>query len=141
MTPEPLAFVDTNVWVYALDRGDERKRRIARELIERLGGANRLCLSTQVLEEFFVTVTRKIKTPVPARDALELLEDLSVWPVFPIEVRTVLEAARLSDEARLSLWDALLVVSADHGGAEVLYTEDLSHGQRILGVDVVNPFR
>lgn len=140
MTAEPRAFVDTNVLVYAFDKDDDRKRRIARELIARLASDSRLYLSTQVLSEFFVTVTRKIKPPMPAREAIVLLGDLSVFPVLIADSRTVMEAAELSDASRISLWDALLVVSARNGGAKVLYTEDLSHGQTILDVAIVNPF-
>ncbi|MBW2264219.1 MAG: PIN domain-containing protein [Deltaproteobacteria bacterium] len=140
MSGDPPAFLDTNVLVYAFDRGDEAKRTASRRLIERLGAEGRLRLSTQVLQEFFVNVTRKISTPIGVEDAIHILDDLAVWNPVLIDTDDIRRAARLSAEAMLSFWDALIVVAAAHSGASTLYTEDMSHGQEILGVTVVNPF-
>ncbi len=140
MSAELPAFLDTNALVYAFDRGEGEKRASARRLIENLAASGRLRLGTQVLQEFFVTVTRKIKTPIGMEDAIRILDDLAVWNPVLVEVEDIRRAARLSEEAKLSFWDALVVVSAAHSGASILYTEDLSHGQEILGVTVMNPF-
>jgi predicted nucleic acid-binding protein len=110
-------------------------------LLEHLAATDRLRLSTQVLQEFYVTVTRKLPHPLPAREALDLVDDLGQWPVHLIDHDTIRRAALLSEDAQLSFWDALIVVSASFGGADTLYTEDLNHGQTILGVQVIDPFR
>ena len=141
MIAEPPGFVDTNVLVYAFDRSEPARRARAAELLSHLASTDRIRLSTQVLQEFFVTVTRKIVSPIAVPRALELLNDLAAWPVATVDVASIRRAASLSDEARLSFWDALIVVSAVQSGAATLYTEDLNHGQMILGVEVVDPFR
>ena len=141
MSAERPAFVDTNVVVYAFDRSDSRKRDIAATLLEDLGRSGHLRLSTQVLQEFYVTITRKLSPPLSPSQAMELIDDLARWPVHLVDPDTIRQAARLSERAQLSFWDASIVVSAAASGAETLYTEDLNHGQSILGVVVVDPFR
>jgi predicted nucleic acid-binding protein len=140
MSGEAPAFLDTNVLVYAFDRGDEVRRKVATRLVERLASEGRLRLSTQVLQEFIVNVTRKISKPIGVGEAIRIIDDLAVWNPVLIEVDDIKSAAQLGEEARLSYWDALIVVAAAHSGAAILYTEDLSHGQEILGVRIVNPF-
>ncbi len=132
------AFVDTNVLVYAFDRRDERKRMRALELIQ---GGSRLVLSSQVLGEFYVTVTRKLATPMPEAEAAEVVERLCALPVVPVDARLVGAAVATSGAHRLSYWDAMIVEAAAVAGCEVLLTEDLSHGTVVRGVRVENPFR
>ena len=134
------AFVDTNVLVYAFDKGEPSRRDIARRLIEKLIDEDRIRLSTQVLQEFFVAVTRKARRLCPTAQALALLEDFTAWPLFIVDYAAIRDAARLAEGASLSFWDALIVVSASRSGAARLYTEDLNHGQTILGVEITNPF-
>ena len=134
------AFVDTNVLVYALEMGHSARKTAAQSLVERLLDQDLLRLSTQVLQELFVTLTRKGLRPCSPDEALAHLENLAAWPVFVVDYPAINEAARLSRDARLSFWDALVVVSAARSGASQLYTADLNDGQTILGVEVVNPF-
>ena len=140
MSADPPAFLDTNVLVYAFDRADDRKRHRAAALLDDLARAERLRISTQVLQEFFVTVTRKVAEPMSTREALEIMADLECWPVTLVDPAAIQRAGTLTEEASLSFWDALIVVAAQRSGASTLYTEDLNHGQEILGVVVVNPF-
>ncbi len=140
MSDDSPAFVDTNVLVYAFDASDSRQP-IAEQLLSELTDTNRLRLSTQVLQELYVTVTRKIETPLAPQEALDVLDDLAAWPVVQLDYRLIREAILLSGNAQLSLWDSLIVVAAKQSGAPILYTEDLNHGQKILEVEVVNPFR
>jgi predicted nucleic acid-binding protein len=137
---EGPAFVDTNVLVYALETGQSLRKTAAQALVEELVDEDRLRLSTQVLQELFVTLTRKGRRSCSAGEALAHLDSLAAWPVFVVDYPAIREAGRLSQQASLSFWDALIVVSAVRSGAHRLYTEDLNHGQRILGVEVVNPF-
>ncbi len=135
-----LGFVDTNVLVYALDRSASPKKLFAQRLMNELMDEDRLRLSTQVLQELFVTLTRKLSRRCSTEEALATLEDLSAWPVALIDCAAIRSAGRLADQAQLSFWDALVVVAAARSGAAVLYTEDLNDGQEILGVRVYNPF-
>lgn len=134
------SFVDTNVLVYAFDRSSSPKKRAAQRLMNELMDEDRLRVSTQVLQELFVTLTRKAKPPCSTKDALAVLEDLTAWPLIVVDYAAIRAAADLAAQATLSFWDALVVVAAERAGAAILYTEDLSDGQEILGVRISNPF-
>ena len=138
MTAKP--FVDTNVLLYAYDRqAGERRARAAtllRALWQRGGGM----LSTQVLKEFFVNVTRKIDPPLAPAKARVVIGDYCTWQVEQTGCDTVLHATELQERYALSFWDALIVAAAAQGGADTLLSEDLNAGQVIAGVRVVNPF-
>jgi len=134
------AFVDTNVLVYAIEQQGSERKRVATRLVERLMEDDLLRTSTQVLKELYVTLTRKVAEPASPAEALAYLERLSAWPVFETDVGAVFDACHLSEQATISMWDALVVVAARRSGCSVLYTEDLNHGQEIVGVKVVNPF-
>jgi predicted nucleic acid-binding protein len=135
-----LSFVDTNVLVYAFDKSSSPKKRVAQELMNRLMEEDRLRVSTQVLQELFVTLTRKVSQRCTREEALMVLDDLTAWPLMAIDYAAIRAAVELVGRAKLSFWDALVVVAAARSGAEVLYTEDLNDGQEILGVLISNPF-
>ena len=103
-------------------------------------GSDRLRVSTQILQELFVTLTRKVSERCSNEEALAVLEDLAAWPLMTVDYAAIRSAGELAGEAKISFWDALVVVSAARCGAKVLYTEDLNDGQGILGVRVLNPF-
>jgi predicted nucleic acid-binding protein len=134
------AFVDTNVLVYAFDKGGSSKQQIAQQLIGELMDQERLRVSTQVLQELFVTLTRKVKRPCSSAEALAVLEDLAAWPLVLLDYAAIRAAIETAGRDKLSFWDALVVVAAVRAGAAVLYTEDLNDGQEILGVRIRNPF-
>ena len=141
MTGEkPISFVDTNVLVYAFEKSRSPKRQIAQRLMNELMEEDRLRLSTQVLQELFVTLTRKVSQPCSNAEGLAALEDLSAWPLMAVDFAAMRAAVELIDQAKLSFWDALIVVASARMGATVLYTEDLNDGQEILGVRITNPF-
>ena len=135
------AFFDTNVLVYVFDRDSPEKSRRAHELMRGHVASGGLVLSTQVLQEFYVTVTRKLARPLPEETALAALRRLAVLPTVQVDSRLVLEAARRSQALTLSFWDALIVQAAIEGGATHLLSEDLQHGRSIDGVTIQNPFR
>lgn len=131
------AFVDTNVLVYAVDTGEPAKReRALAVLAERADGG--LMISTQVLLEFYATVTRKLAHPLD--DAATAIERLARWPVVPADVELVKSAIEISEGSRLSVWDGMIIAAAAAGGCATLLSEDLSHDQRIAGVLIENPF-
>ena len=127
------AFVDTNVLVYAFNKSDSPKKRSARRLLDELMADDRLRVSTQILQELFVTLTRKVKRSCSLEEALAVLDDLAAWPLVTVDYAAIRAAAGLASQAKLSFWDALVVVAAARSGATELYTEDLNDGQEILG--------
>ena len=135
-----LGFVDTNVLVYAFDKSSSPKKQVAQLLLNELMEKDRLRVSTQILQELFVTLTRKVSQRCSNEEALAVLEDLSAWPMMVVDLAAIRAAVGLVDQAKLSFWDALVVVAAARTGAAVLYTEDLNDGQEILGVQIRNPF-
>jgi len=139
MTAESC-FVDTNILVYCFEKSDSSKKRTAQRLLNKLMDEDRLRLSTQVLQELYVTLTRKVRVPSTSQEVLTVLEDLAVWPVATVDFLSIRAAIELSDGTRISFWDALILVTAAQSGASILYTEDLNDRQQILGVRIANPF-
>jgi len=135
-----LSFVDTNVLVYAFDKTSSPKKLVAQRLMNELMEEDRLRVSTQVLQELFVTLTRKVAQHCSAEEALAVLDDLTAWPPMVVDYAAIRAATGLADKANLSFWDSLIVVAAARSGAVVLYTEDLNDGQEILGIRIRNPF-
>jgi len=132
------ALLDTNVLVYAFDRGDERKRRVALDIL----AADELpiVVSAQVLNEFYWTVTRKLRPAVPTEVAQEVVRNFAAGRVVAIDADLVMDAIATSRAHDLSLWDAGIVCAAKRAGCPELLTEDLSHGEVIGGVTIRNPF-
>jgi predicted nucleic acid-binding protein len=134
------AFVDTNVLVYAYDRGAGPKHERALSLVEELWKEGNGILSTQVLQEFYVNVRRKAKKPVSIEQARALIADYLSWNPIVNDGATLLEAIDVEQRYQLSFWDSLIVVAAQKGGASVLFSEDFNHGQKFGSVVVQNPF-
>ena len=131
--------LDTNVLVYAVSKAadDAAKRRIALELID----SRRVGLSGQILQEFFVVVTRKNRVVLTVDQALDWLESLEDFPIVAIDASLVRRGAELSARYQISYFDAAVIAAAQVLQAGTLYTEDLNHNQLYGGVRVVNPFR
>jgi predicted nucleic acid-binding protein len=133
-------FVDTNVLVYAHDETVPDKHIRARELVDGLWDRGAGAISVQVLQEFYVTVTQKIPRPVDKGVAGSLVALLGQWTVHAPGVSDVLAAIEVHRRAKISLWDALIVRSAQELGCTLLWTEDLTGGRMYDGVRVRNPF-
>ena len=119
-------FVDTNVLIYAHDNQAGPGHEEARSLVERIWLERSGMVSVQVLQEFYVNITRKIPEPIPRAQARSLIETYSTWTVVRPEPRDLLYASEIEERYRLSFWDAMIVATAVKGGAEFLLTEDLS---------------
>ena len=132
-------FLDTNVLVYAVSAApaDSAKKEKALELIERADFG----LSAQVLQEFYVTVTRKIAKPLTPDSAVALLEQFKVFPTVQVDYALIVSGIEVSLAYEISYWDGTIVAAAAALGAPVLLTEDLNDGQSYGAVRVVNPFR
>ena len=131
-------FLDTNVLVYAAAGREleERKREQALALIER----EDVGVSAQVLQEFYVTVTRKIALPMSSEQAVEWIEQFESFPCAAIDSTLVKIAVELSERFQISYWDAAILSAAEVLGAETLFTEDLDNGQQFGRLRAVNPF-
>ena len=132
------AFFDTNVLVYLFDARDPEKQRIARALFEAYIADKREVLSTQVLQEFYVTVSGKAKLPTPV--AARLVAEYTRLNVVVIGRYHILDAIDIHTRFRISFWDGLILAAAKSAGATMVYSEDFSHGQSYDGVEVRNPF-
>ncbi|WP_119354674.1 PIN domain-containing protein [Azohydromonas sediminis] len=133
-------FVDTNVLVYAEDRAHPDKHRAARQWLRELWVRRLGRLSTQVLNEFYVTVTRKLSPAMPPGDARAEVRRFQRWQPWLVDHATVESAWAVESRFGLHFWDALMVASAQQQGCRWLLTEDLQHDQTFDTVQVVNPF-
>jgi predicted nucleic acid-binding protein len=131
-------FLDTNILVYAFDLSAGSKREIAISLIERLSQERTGCASVQVLQEFYVTVTKKLS--MLPDDAARQIERLGYWSIHRPGVADVLAACKAHREHSVSFWDAMVVESASRLGCRILWSEDLSNGGEWGKVTVRNPF-
>jgi predicted nucleic acid-binding protein len=138
--PSGAAFVDTNILVYAIAGDDPIRSPVAQDLLRKLMLDRSLRTSTQVLQELYVTLTRKGKLPMSPAAALRYIDQIAAWPVAVTDFKSVRRAIELSISSMLSFWDALIIVAAEGSGARALYSEDLQAGQELLGVRIVNPF-
>lgn len=134
------AFVDTNILVYAYDRGAGAKHAKALDLVENLWLQGTGILSTQVLQEFYVNVRRKAQRPVTVEQARDLVSDYLAWDPVVNDGAAMLKAIDLENRYKLSFWDSLIVAAAQKSGASILYSEDFNHGQKFGSVEVRNPF-
>jgi predicted nucleic acid-binding protein len=136
-----LQFVDTNILLYAYDIESGGKFETANRLLKTVWQARNGCISLQVLQEFYVNITRKTRSPLSSDDARQAVLDFSQWMIHRPDVDDVLGAIDLSSRYQISFWDALIVRSAQQTGCGVLWSEDLSDGQEYDGLLVKNPFK
>jgi len=132
-------FVDSNILIYAHDKDAGRKQGRAAERLRKLWDNHSGRLSTQVLQEFFVKVTQKIKKPLKCDVAREIVRNYGLWVESAITPATVVRGSEISEIWRISFWDSMIMAAAEQDGAAELLTEDLHAGQVIAGVRIVNP--
>ena len=132
-------FIDTNIMIYAHDIDARAKNDIAKAVLRELWSERTGVLSMQVLQEFYINVTRKIASPLSKDSARRVVTSYAIWcmETTPTELSS---AFRIEDQSRIGFWDALIVSSAVKSGATRLLSEDLNAGQRIAGIPIENPF-
>lgn len=132
-------FLDTNVLVYALssDSDDAVKRQRAIELIE----GTDFGISFQVLQEFYVTVTRKLRVPLGPDEAMTFLDELRALPIAWGDYPLIVSGVEHSLRYQISFWDGAIIAAAEKLDAPILYSEDFNHGQRYGSVRALDPFR
>ncbi|HMV76651.1 MAG TPA: PIN domain-containing protein [Leptospiraceae bacterium] len=130
-------FVDTNILIYAHDKKSPQKREIASRLLESLWDMEeKPYISVQVLQEFFVNISRFLTYD----EVSELMEIYKNWNVIDNSLSVFEKAVLIYRKHKLSFWDSLIVSAAVMSGSKILFTEDLSHGQKIESVKIINPF-
>lgn len=132
-------FVDTNVLVYAHDVDAKAKHEAAKNVLRDLWSVRTGVLSVQVLQEFYVNVTRKIPRPLPKEAARQVVSAYNIWCV-ETAASDISMAFKIEDASKIGFWDALIVASAVKSGAARILSEDLKAGQVIAGVRIENPF-
>jgi len=133
-------FLDTNLLLYGYDAGSPVKHAVAVRILEGLWKSGTGILSTQVLQEFFVNVTKKIPKPLSVTVGRGIVEDFLKWKIVAIGGRTILRAIDLHETHKYAFWDSLVIQSAIEGGAKWLLSEDFKDGQRIGDLTIRNPF-
>ena len=136
------SFIDTNIFVYQLERLDARKADIADGLIENGIETQTACISFQVIQEYINTAIRKAEIPLTEEELRKYLVDV-LAPLYRVQpdIRLYQKALEIRFRYRFGFYDALIVAAAVEAGCKTLYTEDLTHGQQVEGVTITNPFR
>ena len=134
-------FVDTNVFVYLRDARDGTKQALAADWLAYLWESRAGRVSAQVLHEYYVTVTTKLKPGLSLEEARKDVLAMHSWRPAPMDQRLLDPAWHVQDRWGCSFWDALIVAAAQAQSCSLLLTEDFSHGRNLDGLRVVNPFR
>jgi len=134
-------FLDTNILVYAFDNSAGTKHSKALSIMQHLWDSNLGVISTQVLQEFFVSVTMKFSPPLDIVIAENTVKDLLTWKPVVINGALILKAIALHSRHKYSFWDSLIITAAAAGGAKTILSEDLADGQTIQGITIKNPFQ
>lgn len=130
-------FIDSNIFLYALDRYDQKRRETVKIKLASVSNESRIVVSTQVLNEVYAVSTRKLGVdPLAAKDFIRQLGKFDVLLVTPGIISSAIDCSILN---KTSYWDALMIATAEEANCDVLWTEDLSHGQVIRGVRIENP--
>ena len=137
---EDNVFLDTNILVYAYDVSSGRKHDIAKNIVADLWNLRTGVLSIQVLQEFFINVTKKIPKPLDIKTARDIIRDFLLWEVADNDGELMLAAIDVQMKYHFSFWDSLIIAAAIKSGASMLLTEDLNNGQIIEDVVIKNPF-
>ena len=136
------SFIDTNIFVYQLERLDARKADIADGLIEHGIETQTACISFQVIQECINTAIRKAEVPLTEEELRKYLVDV-LAPLCRVQpdIRLYQKSLEIRFRYRFGFYDALIVAAAVEAGCKTLYTEDLTHGQQVEGVTITDPFR
>lgn len=132
-------FLDTNILIYAHDADAGKKHSIAVEIVKDLWDKRTGVMSCQVLQEFYVNVTKKLSKPIKTLEARELLRSYLCWDIRGNTPSSIIRASEIEEKYRISFWDALIVVAAYEAKASIILTEDMNSGQTIEGILIKNP--
>ncbi len=134
-----LEFLDTNVMVYAYDPSEPQKQQIAQSLVRR-AVAGEIAASSQVLAEFAATLLHKLKPAAKPEDVMALVDTFGPIRLVPIDGDIVLRAVQVRAQYGVHFYDGMIVATAERGGCQKIWSEDLNAGQEYFGIAVENPF-
>jgi predicted nucleic acid-binding protein len=137
---EDKVFLDTNILVYAYDVSSGSKHDVARNIVADLWNFRTGVLSIQVLQELFVTVTKKIPKPLDVKTTRDIVRDFLLWEVVDNDGELMMAAMDVQMKYHYVFWDSLIIAAAIKSGASILMIEDLNNGRIIEGVLIKNPF-
>jgi predicted nucleic acid-binding protein len=133
-------FVDTNIFLYSRDASEPEKQVIASARLDELWEKRTGRISVQVLNEYFVNVTRKLDPGLSPEEAWDDVEALAAWEPAPLDMAMLTRAFAVLRRYGLSWWDSMIVAAAEATDCSVILSEDLSDGANYFGVTVQNPF-
>ncbi len=134
-------FVDTNILLYSRDSSEPEKQMLASARLDELWKNRNGRLSVQVLNEYFVNVTRKLDPGLSPEDAWDDIEALSAWEPLPLDMAVLSRSFAVQRRYQLSWWDSMIIAAAEATGCTKILSEDLSHGASYFGIEVENPFQ
>jgi predicted nucleic acid-binding protein len=137
---QTFQFIDTNVLIYAYDLSQGIKHDKALALLQSLWQSGNGCLSTQVLQEFYVNITRKTAKPLSSDQAIQIIQDFSHWQIHRPDADDIIKAIELHQHHQISFWDAMILRSAQQCNCQIVWSEDLSDRQTYGATKIVNPF-
>lgn len=135
------AFFDTNILVYAFDKKEPEKQAIAKRLISQFGSDGQLIVSTQVLQELYVTLSKMGQQSLPAEDAEEIVNDFAEYPLVQVDKMIISSAMKRHRSEAFSFWDSLIVEAALQANCQILFSEDMQDGRQIGQLVIQNPFK
>ena len=133
-------FVDTNILIYAHDIDSGLKHDTAVKVITDLWERANGILSNQVLQEFYIVVTKKMPNPTSLPEARAIIKNYLKWQIEENNSNSILRASEVQEKHNISFWDALIVTAAEQAGAAKILTEDMNSGQTIESILIENPF-
>jgi predicted nucleic acid-binding protein len=136
-----MIFLDTNILVYAYDLDEKLKHQIAKDILADCWNNRSGALSTQVLQEFYVTLTRKLPKKLPVHESREIIRELMSWSIYQITPVDIVKASELEEKYGYTFWDSLIIAAAQNTNAEILYSEDMQDGQQLDNLRIINPFK
>ena len=134
-------FVDTNIIVYSKDLSEPEKQPIAIDWMSRLWHEKTGRISVQVLNEYYVTVTRKLDKGFTQKEAWKHIESFFAWQPLPLDDKLIRKARHIELRHQVSWWDALIVAAAMQTQCNIILTEDLQHGRKINQITIQDPFK
>lgn len=134
-------FLDTNILVYAFDVDAGHKFEKAQSILKDCWESESGTLSTQVLQEFYVTVTKKLSNKINKESARNIVQAYKAWSIYSITPDDIIDASELEEQNSLSFRDSLIIIAAQKKGAEILYSEDVQDSQKFGDLIIKNPFK
>ena len=130
-------FIDTNLLVYSMDNYNYDKQKKCRSILKIINKKYYGVISTQVLQEFFVTVTKKLNAdPLIAKNIMRTFYHYEIVTVAPELIQDAIDCYILN---KLTFWDSLIIVAAESAKCISVWTEDSNDGQKIRNIKIFNP--